>query len=334
MQKFVIKRIMINCSSCSLRNHLILQQRQLRSGIRKTSFQLHTGPGKSWTRLGKAVLVLPLHRAFRTGSWGRGHTPPKTSSGAVSHCSWHPLSVPTVPPCPGRVREEAGAPGRSHSPVAWERLATGAELSLGGERPQKVSVSPPAPAQAAVIPGLWHVQGQRRLSLSFQLSASSQPGPPFAAEAFLPLGVLLFIGISPSQLGGGPHCVRLCTEWDWWARHKVWGAGGEGRESRAGTHRRRVAVQAVAPGKCTPVQVPHSATAFTCPWTRAWDKTVASWQRGEPWPEVRELACRSQSRPAKLVNISRGSQSLKLHKLGKARPATLLKSYKESGFNT
>lgn len=49
-------------------------------------------------------------------------------------------------------------------------------------------------------------------SVSFQLSASSQLGPSFAAEAFLPLGVLLFIGISPSQLEGEPHCVRLCTK--------------------------------------------------------------------------------------------------------------------------
>ena len=65
------------------------------------------------------------------------------------------------------------------------------------------------------------------------------------------------------------------------------------------------------------------------------DRTVVSWQRGEPWLEVRgEQACKSQSCSAKLVNISRGSQSLKLHKLGKAWPAALLKSYKVSGFNT
>ena len=38
-----------------------LQQRQLKLGIKKTSFQLHTGVGKSWTRLRKAVLVPPLH---------------------------------------------------------------------------------------------------------------------------------------------------------------------------------------------------------------------------------------------------------------------------------
>lgn len=92
-----------------------------------------------------------------------------------------------------------------------------------------------------------HVRGQKPAPSVFPAQC-----PLFAVEAFLPLRVLLFIGISRE-----PHRVRLSTKRDWRAQHNNWRSrrGGEGEQGRDTLQKRLV--QVVAWGKGTAAQVPH-----------------------------------------------------------------------------